>query len=158
MLMKAKALQKGLKAKTRWRTFARKLIPVYFKEMWTYRRRVLTGKDPEDVHKMRVASRRLRALMLDTKKCYPKPAFKVWNRQIETLVKALGGVRDSDVIIQYLAGYRARLMRMEERAQIEALILHCRVRQDRQRQQLRRRLRRWERQSFADDFLQFFSS
>jgi exopolyphosphatase/pppGpp-phosphohydrolase len=61
---------------------------------------VLKREDVEAVHKMRVASRRLRALMdaytaINTRKIYKK-AYQ----RVKQVAAALGGVRDTDVMLQ----------------------------------------------------------
>jgi exopolyphosphatase/pppGpp-phosphohydrolase len=63
---------------------------------------VLENKDIEDVHKMRVASRRLRA-MLDAYEsaCAPRPFRRVY-QEVKQAADALGTARDTDVMLLHL--------------------------------------------------------
>lgn len=69
------------------------------KAMLKWRADVLANKDPEAVHKMRVASRRLRAVLDAYKEiCNPR-AFKDVYKQTQAIADALGQVRDTDVMM-----------------------------------------------------------
>ncbi len=65
------------------------------------------GEDPEELHDMRVASRRLRAAVEAFAGCYPGKAFKRIARQTKALTGALGAVRDRDVLLERLETYAA---------------------------------------------------
>lgn len=71
-------------------------------KMLEWRSDVLEHKDIEAVHKMRVASRRLRAL-LDAYEaaCDPKKFKKVY-RQVKEIADTLGNARDTDVMVANL--------------------------------------------------------
>jgi CHAD domain-containing protein len=79
------------------------------KKFVKWRDDILQHEDVEAVHKMRVASRRLRAA-LDAYEsaCQPK-TFKQVYKHIKQLADSLGTVRDTDVMIQ---GLRERLSQM----------------------------------------------
>lgn len=70
--------------------------------MLTWTEEVIKHEDNEAVHKMRVASRRLRAA-LDAYQscCNPKPFAKVY-RRVKKAANLLGEARDADVMLQYL--------------------------------------------------------
>jgi CHAD domain-containing protein len=55
------------------------------------------GEDVECVHKMRVASRRLRAAMPLFRRCFPNKRFRKWLKQIKQITRFLGEARDLDV-------------------------------------------------------------
>ncbi len=82
--------------------FGRHLLRERTHKMLDWRKDVLKHEDIEDVHKMRVASRRLRAV-LDAYEslCAPKP-FKKAYRQVKDLADMLGKARDTDVLIEHL--------------------------------------------------------
>lgn len=67
------------------------------------------GRDPEDVHQMRVAVRRLRAILRATRSLFDPKWVDRLRRELKWLGTALGGVRDLDVLHAYL------------RSQLEAL-------------------------------------
>jgi putative phosphoesterase len=59
----------------------------------------------EYVHKMRVTSRRIRAVMPLFKCCFQKRHFKKWLNEIKKVTKFLGEARDLDVQIIFLTDY-----------------------------------------------------
>lgn len=65
------------------------------------------GEDPEELHDMRVASRRLRAAVDAFAGCYHGKEFKRIVRQTKELTGALGAVRDRDVLLERLEAYAA---------------------------------------------------
>ncbi|HKX33552.1 MAG TPA: CHAD domain-containing protein [Blastocatellia bacterium] len=56
----------------------------------------------EAIHDMRVAIRRLRVALGNFSGCLPREDSRRIRAQLETLADALGGVRDLDVMIEYL--------------------------------------------------------
>jgi putative phosphoesterase len=62
----------------------------------------LTKEDPEDVHQLRVASRRLRADLPIFKRCLPKEDLEQWKVSLKSLTTSLGLARDADVQILFL--------------------------------------------------------
>jgi exopolyphosphatase/pppGpp-phosphohydrolase len=99
----------------------RRMLLERVRKMVEWREDVLRHDDIEAVHKMRVASRRLRAV-LDAYEsiCQPKPFKKVY-RRVKELADLLGRARDTDVMIENL---RAQLGQMsyEEQAGTQWLI------------------------------------
>lgn len=71
-------------------------------EMCALRRRALDWNNPEGVHAMRVASRRLRSSLRDFMPHTPKHRLSTSLRNIKKVADALGQVRDQDVAIQAL--------------------------------------------------------
>ncbi len=72
------------------------------KEMCALRKKALDWSDPEGVHDMRVASRRLRSALRDFKPYLRKRRLKASLVEIQNLADALGRVRDEDVAIMAL--------------------------------------------------------
>jgi inorganic triphosphatase YgiF len=64
---------------------------------------VLDITDIERVHDMRVASRRLRAVLEIYAPCFPVDEFKPILREVKALADALGARRDPDVLLDQLA-------------------------------------------------------
>jgi CHAD domain-containing protein len=60
------------------------------------------GQDIEYIHRMRVASRRLRAAFALFQECLPQDRVKEWRRRIRRITRALGAARDADVQIDFL--------------------------------------------------------
>ncbi len=65
------------------------------------------GTDSEELHDMRVASRRLRAAVEAFAVCYRGKEFARVVKQTKELTDALGGVRDSDVLLARMEAYAA---------------------------------------------------
>lgn len=84
-----------------FRRSAGKVIWTRFEEMMSYRDAAL-GPDPEGIHDMRVASRRLRAAIELFRDVFPQRRLRPLLRQVKDLADALGEVRDLDVMIQRL--------------------------------------------------------
>ena len=63
---------------------------------------VRSAEDIEHIHRMRVASRRLRAALPLFKSCFPKKKFRMWMQELQKITRALGDARDTDVQIAFL--------------------------------------------------------
>ncbi|WP_292423544.1 CHAD domain-containing protein [Methanoregula sp.] len=61
--------------------------------------------DIEHIHRMRVASRRLRAALPLFSSCFPEKDFRHWMHEIKSVTRALGEARDTDVQIAFLKKY-----------------------------------------------------
>jgi len=68
---------------------------------------VRLAEDIEFVHRMRVASRRLRAAMPLFESCLPPKAYKTWLRKVRRVTRALGAARDTDVQMNVLQEFQA---------------------------------------------------
>ncbi len=81
---------------------ARKWAAFYIEEkfniMWSYRNTVLQDHDPEIIHDMRVASRRLRAVLADFRSCIPKTQYKIILAITKKITEQLGAIRDMDIL------------------------------------------------------------
>ncbi|MGA2912419.1 MAG: CHAD domain-containing protein [Methanoregula sp.] len=63
---------------------------------------VRSSGDIEHIHRMRVASRRLRAALPLFRTCFPEKKFNRWTEEIQRITRALGDARDTDVQIAFL--------------------------------------------------------
>ena len=63
---------------------------------------VKEAQDIEYIHRMRVASRRLRAALPLFRPCFPDKQYKKWMQEITKITRALGDARDADVQIAFL--------------------------------------------------------
>jgi CHAD domain-containing protein len=75
----------------------------HFATMLAHEPAVRLGEDPEELHDMRVATRRLRAALKLYKEALPKRAER-YERDLRFFAGALGEVRDLDVHLERLAG------------------------------------------------------
>jgi CHAD domain-containing protein len=63
---------------------------------------VKTAQDIEHIHRMRVASRRLRAALPLFGSCIPEKKYRQWLLELQKITRALGDARDTDVQIEFI--------------------------------------------------------
>ncbi|HEX7736394.1 MAG TPA: CHAD domain-containing protein [Ktedonobacteraceae bacterium] len=106
---------------------------------------VMKHEDVEAVHRMRVASRRLRAALDAYQPCCEPRLFRKIYRQVKEAANALGSARDADVMLQYLQQQLEANLDEDEQAGVRWLEDHLR---DYRQQQ----------QEHLDDFLRHFDA
>lgn len=116
----------GLAGRARFREAAGRVILTRWREMISYRDGTLLGEDIEELHAMRVSSRRLRAAMDAFEGAFPAKSFRPYLRQVKTVTDVLGDARDLDVAIARLTAMLPTL-REDERPGIEGLIARYRA-------------------------------
>jgi CHAD domain-containing protein len=89
---------------------------------------VLDVRDIERVHDMRVASRRLRAVLEIFAPCFPPREYASVLKDVKALADALGERRDPDVHIDALTAF-ARALTPAQRSGVQVLIAEQRDRQ-----------------------------
>jgi len=112
------------------------------------------GTDPEDLHSMRVATRRQRAAWRVFGEAFRPERTKKHRGRLRDVAARLGAVRDLDVLIEAADAYRGDLPVAEQRA-LEPLLAAWRLHRDDARVLLMRELdsdgyRRW-----LDDYAEF---
>jgi CHAD domain-containing protein len=115
---------------------------------------VRSGKDIEDVHKMRVATRRQRAAWRVFGEAFRKKRTKAYRNGLRDIARRLGTVRDLDVQLEGVDAYRADLPVAEQRA-IEPLLADWRQHRDDARVLLMRELDSPGYGRLIDDYLDF---
>ncbi len=133
---------------------ARKVMRFHLARMLAREAGVRTGHDLEDVHAMRVATRRQRAAWRVFGAAFRDGRTKRYRKGLREIAGRLGAVRDLDVLIEAADHYRADLPAAEQRA-LEPLLTDWRTRRDDARVLLVRELdsdgyRRW-----VDDYRDF---
>jgi CHAD domain-containing protein len=93
----------GLHASMPFAEAAAATVAVRAQELFEHSESVLDMTDIERVHDMRVASRRLRAVLEIYAPCFPAAQFKPLLREVKDLADALGERRDPDVLLDRLA-------------------------------------------------------
>ena len=81
---------------------ARRAVKVRAKEVFRHSEGVLDLDDVERVHDMRVATRRLRAVLEIFEDCFPHKRHRKTLKKVKALADALGARRDADVEIELL--------------------------------------------------------
>jgi CHAD domain-containing protein len=97
-MAKAKRI-KGIDCKNTAAAGIRLVLETRFEEMYGFRQAALDWSDPEGVHSMRVASRRLRSAMRDFMPFLRQRGLTPVLKQTKSIAAALGEVRDQDVAI-----------------------------------------------------------
>jgi CHAD domain-containing protein len=107
---------------------AARTVEVRAREIFSFREGVLDTSEPERVHDMRVATRRLRAALEVFAPCFPKAEHKELLGEVKRLADALGERRDPDVQIEALEALKAEFGQ-GERTGVNGLIAELRARQ-----------------------------
>ncbi len=84
------------------------LIHERWHDVWKAIPVAIEGADPEGVHDVRVASRRLRAAMDVAVDAFPASWYRPLHKVAKRITSELGEVRDRDVQIEYLTLARER--------------------------------------------------
>jgi CHAD domain-containing protein len=80
---------------------ARLILETRFREMMSYRDGTLLGDDIEQLHSMRVSSRRLRSAMRNFRDCFEQEGLRYHSERMRGIAATLGAVRDLDVRIDW---------------------------------------------------------
>jgi CHAD domain-containing protein len=88
---------------------ARRVVEVRSAEVFEQAHGVLDHTDPERVHDMRVATRRLRAALEVFEPCFSAKRRRKALKRVKALADALGARRDADVQIELLEGLVAEV-------------------------------------------------
>jgi CHAD domain-containing protein len=83
-------------------------IGARWRDLWKALPAVTTNDDPEAVHDVRVASRRFRAAMDAAVSLFPPKWFHPLHQLSREITRALGEVRDRDVVLESLRAERER--------------------------------------------------
>src|SRR5688572_18179910 len=95
----------GLHATMTYGEAAAATVATRGQELFDHAENVLDTSDIERVHDMRVASRRLRAVLEIYQPCFPKALFRPVLREVKALADALGERRDPDVLLAQLEAF-----------------------------------------------------
>jgi CHAD domain-containing protein len=114
---------------------AARTVEVRTREIFAFADGVLDTSDPERVHDMRVATRRLRAALEIFAVCFPKAEHRTLLNEVKNLADALGERRDPDVQIEAI-GALGRELGQAERPGLNGLLAEIQARQARGNQVL----------------------
>jgi CHAD domain-containing protein len=119
----------GLGPDMTFREAAARAVEVRTEEVFSFADGVLDTDDIERVHDMRVATRRLRAVLEVCAPCFPKKRHKEVLREVKALADALGLRRDPDVQIAAIEREAEELAPGQRRG-VPKLVAEIRARQD----------------------------
>ena len=141
---------------------ARLIIVGYFREMMSHKAGASEGVDIKFVHNMRVASRRLRAAMDNFVDCFEAEPFKRYYRQVRTITRTMGKVRDLDVLIARFERERNALSAARENTEgqrnIQGLIQHLQYERENARKPMLTLFAELDNSDFETQFLAFFKT
>ncbi len=135
----------------------RKVLGLHLARMLSVEDGARSGEDPEHVHKMRVATRRMRAAWRVFDGAYRTKPQKRYVRELREVATTLGWVRDMDVQLEDLARY-AKSLEPEAAADLAPLADAWRTRRDSARDDLLTLLDSKAYRRFVDEYLAFVST
>ncbi len=146
---------KGIASDKTLETCAKQIIVSYFREMMSHKEGAIDGIDIQFVHDMRVTSRRLRAAMDNFADCFQKEPFKKHYKQIRTITRTMGAVRDLDVLIARFQNELQTLSEVEQ-GDIQGLIEHLHQEREEARKPMLNLFTELDASDFGTQFLTFF--
>src|SRR5215204_4681523 len=126
----AKAADIDVTPREPYRRAGARIVRVRTRELFDHAEGVLDTGDIEGVHDMRVASRRLRAVLEIFAPCFPQSEFKGVLRDVKQLADALGERRDPDVHIDALTAF-SKSLTAANKPGVARLVEELRTRQSR---------------------------
>lgn len=136
---------------------ARWVLRRFFDKMLAREDGVRKGDDDEDVHQMRVATRRLRASLQVVEPIYERKLVRRYRRGLGRIAESLGAVRDCDVFLMHVADYRDGLP-AEQRDGMQPLLDALTAQHAKAREQLLADLERRGYRKFKHAFAAFLTT
>jgi len=133
-----------------------KILGARFEEMIIHEAGTIEGSDIEALHDMRVASRRVQAVLKIFRDVFPKKKFKSEYAEIRSLIRALGEVRDYDVFIDKLEKMKndGGTKSIDNRA-LDLLIIRKKTEREEKRKLLMKHLNELNRAGYKEHFYKF---
>jgi len=103
----------GIHARMSYREAAAATVAVRADELFDHAAGVLDTEDIERVHDMRVATRRLRAVLEIYEPCFPRAELRPVLREVKSLADALGARRDPDVHLAALTEFAGAVLKAD---------------------------------------------
>jgi len=148
----AKAEDISITADEPFRLAAARIVRTRTEELVAHADGVLDTRDIERVHDMRVASRRLRAVLEIFAVCFPPSEFKGVLKDVKALADALGERRDPDVHIAALQAF-GKVLTPTQRRGVTWLVAEQRELQTAGNEVLAAALRRMEERGLRERLL-----
>jgi len=98
----------GVRGHDPWAEAGRKVLRFHLARLLARVPGVIAGEDPEEVHAMRVAARRMRAAWRVFGDGFERPARRRYVGDLREIGTRLGAVRDLGVLLEILSAYEAR--------------------------------------------------
>jgi CHAD domain-containing protein len=91
---------------------------------------VREAQDIEFIHRMRVASRRIRSCLPLFEECFSSKKFREWRKEMRNITRTLREARDADVQISFLKTYIDKLEEEKLRPGAQRFLLRLRQRRE----------------------------
>lgn len=135
----------------------RKVLLQQFRTMLKHEAGSRTGEDVEDVHDMRVASRRIRSTLRLLEPYFKPRRIRAYKPMLSKIADVLGGVRDLDVLIEDVTSYGEGLSDAE-RAHLDPVIARLNAGRVEARVALNALFDRGQYARFIADFAKFLTT
>jgi CHAD domain-containing protein len=112
---------------------------------------VRKGNDIENVHRMRVASRRFRSAFPLFSNCFPTKKTKRWKKEIRQITRSMSSARDADVQIEHLETILAHLPDRVYRSGVRRLLNRIKQQRAEQQEAVLRSLKVFEKSGVISD-------
>jgi CHAD domain-containing protein len=136
---------------------ARRMLRRFFDKLLAREDAVIKDEDSEDVHQMRVATRRLRASLQVVEGVYDPELIRRYRRGLRRMALSLGTVRDGDVFLEHVVAHRDSLPE-ESRGRLAALIEAVVAERAHDREELLADLDAKRYHRFKRDFAEFLTT
>ena len=147
----------GVRADDHLGEAGRKVLRMHLARMLHFEAGARLGEDAEELHRMRVATRRMRAAWRVFDGAYRPKVQRRYVKELRAIAGALGEVRDIDVLLEHLGGHMSQLPAPGREA-LEPLRSAWRRRREVARKDLVERLDSRQYRQFVDDYLDFTES
>jgi len=134
-----------------------KILRTRFDEMISFEQGTIEGTDIEALHDMRVASRRVQAVLKIFRGAFPKKKYNQEYFEIRSLIRALGEVRDYDVFIDKLEKFKSTHSANDKRA-LDLLIIRKKAERGEKRKILIQHINSLNKAGYKEHFYQFIST
>jgi CHAD domain-containing protein len=138
-------------------TSGKKILGPQFNIMLSYQEGTHSGHDPEDLHKMRVATRRMRVCLRNWRDFFGSKQIKPFEKYLKHLGHQLGYVRDYDTFIIFLKNFKKNLDK-DKKKDINQLIIKIQEEREKGLDLIRHTLVNPDYELFLDEFLHFLVS
>ncbi len=129
----------------------------YFKNLLWNEKGTRIGQDPEFLHYLRVASKRLRVALNVFKNYFPEYDISRYKNELKSLAPILGKARDTDVYLEFLNDKVSKTMNPEELTVFNKYENFFLRRKKLRQKAVLKKLDSEEYKSFIDDFTNFIS-
>jgi CHAD domain-containing protein len=147
----------GIKADDPLGEAGRKVLRMHLARMLHFEAGARSGEDVEELHRMRVATRRMRGAWRVFDGAYRPKVQRRYVKELRSVAQALGAVRDIDVLLEHLDDYMSQLPAPGREA-LEPLRSAWRREREVARKALLDRLDSRQYRQFVDDYLDFTES